>query len=133
MDAAFYQSAEHLDMAINSLDGGAHAVARPLGEAPMSDDIDLSQSVAGEEDPGASIDLSAAAAASARSDPPAGKGGGQPSGAAAPMSPGDEAPAGTPGTGEDVCPSCGGSGRAAHGACPVCGGTGKVTVGIGGA
>jgi len=107
--------------------------AGPLGTAPMSDDIDLAESVAGEEDPGASIDLSAVAAAPGRSDQPAGQRADQPSGAQAPMSPGDEAPAGTPGTGEDVCPSCGGSGRAASGACPICGGTGRVTVGIGGA
>lgn len=73
--------------------------------------IDLTRSVAGEEDPGASIDLA-----------------GTP-----PMSPGDEAPAGTPGTGEDVCPQCGGSGRVGALACPACDGTGKVTVGIGGA
>lgn len=53
--------------------------------------------------------------------------------APAPMSPGDEAPPGTPGTGEDVCPQCGGSGRVADGACPQCQGTGKVTRGIGGA
>lgn len=89
----------------------------------MSDELDLAQSVAGEEDPGAAIDMPAAAASP----------GEQPSAAQAPMSPGDEAPAGTPGTGEDVCPSCGGSGRSASGACPVCQGTGKVTVGIGGA
>ena len=48
--------------------------------------------------------------------------------------PGDEAPAGTPGTGEALCRKCGGSGRADGGApCPECGGTGKVNVGIGGA
>jgi hypothetical protein len=69
--------------------------------------IDLTESVAGEEDPGASIDL--------------------------PIAPGNEAPPGTPGTGEKVCPSCGGSGRGASGPCPVCQGTGKVTAGIGGA
>lgn len=69
--------------------------------------IDLTESAAGEEDPGASIDMS--------------------------ISPGDEAVPGTPGTGEDVCPSCGGSGRRASGICPVCQGTGKVTAGIGGA
>ena len=68
--------------------------------------IDLTESAAGEEDPGASIDMS--------------------------ISPGDEAAPGTPGTGEDVCPSCGGSGRRASGICPVCQGTGKVTAGIGG-
>ncbi|QJW84261.1 hypothetical protein HK414_11710 [Ramlibacter terrae] len=49
------------------------------------------------------------------------------------MSPGDEAPAGTPGTGENVCPRCGGSGRLGVSACPECEGTGKVNVGIGGA
>jgi hypothetical protein len=51
----------------------------------------------------------------------------------APMAPGDQAPAGTPGTGEAVCPSCGGSGRFQNGTCPECRGTGKVIVGIGGA
>lgn len=61
--------------------------------------IDLTESVAGEEDPGAS------------------------------MNPGDEAPQGTQGTGEDVCPDCGGAG----GSCGTCQGSGKVTVGIGGA
>jgi hypothetical protein len=120
-------------MAKNSLDSATHLPAGPLGEAPLSDELDLAQSAAGEEDPGASIDMAAAAAASAKSDQPAGRRGDQSSSARKPMSPGDEAPAGTPGTGEDVCPNCGGSGRAADRACPVCGGTGKVTVGIGGA
>ena len=51
----------------------------------------------------------------------------------APMNPGDEAPAGTPGTGEDVCPRCKGSGKLnAEQACPDCGGTGKIIEGIGG-
>jgi hypothetical protein len=50
-----------------------------------------------------------------------------------PMSPGDEAPPGTPGTGENICPRCGGSGRVDGARCPECEGTGKVTVGIGGA
>jgi hypothetical protein len=99
----------------------------------MSDDLELSQSVAGEEDPGASIDFASPAAAPGKSDAPAGQRAGLPSGPQAPMSPGDEAPAGTPGAGEDVCPNCGGSGRTAKGACAVCGGTGRVTVGIGGA
>jgi hypothetical protein len=45
---------------------------------------------------------------------------------------GDQAPAGTPGTGETVCPGCGGSGKTATGTCPQCQGTGKVIVGIGG-
>jgi hypothetical protein len=49
------------------------------------------------------------------------------------MRPGD-APAGTPGTGEDVCPHCNGSGRTVRGeACPNCEGTGRITRGIGGA
>jgi DnaJ-class molecular chaperone len=97
--------------------------------------VDLTQSVAGEEDPGASVDMSRADEKSAgRSDQPASQGDGkQPSGPGAPMAPGDEAPPGTPGTGEDVCPTCGGSGKLASGTCPDCQGTGKVTVGIGGA
>jgi hypothetical protein len=47
--------------------------------------------------------------------------------------PGDDAPPGTPGTGEAVCPACGGSGRAAGGGvCPNCEGSGTVVAGIGG-
>lgn len=53
--------------------------------------------------------------------------------APAPLKPGDEAPAGTPGTGESPCPDCGGSGRVDGKSCATCAGTGKVTVGIGGA
>jgi DnaJ-class molecular chaperone len=50
------------------------------------------------------------------------------------MSPGDEAPPGTPATGEALCRICGGSGRdPERRVCEACGGTGKVTVGIGGA
>ena len=49
------------------------------------------------------------------------------------LSPGDEAPAGTPGTGENLCRRCHGSGHAAQGQpCPECGGTGRVVEGIGG-
>ena len=62
--------------------------------------------------------------------------GDQPAGQApsdVPMSPGDDAPEGTPGTGEDICPQCGGSGREGDGTCRNCQGTGKVNVGIGGA
>jgi hypothetical protein len=48
--------------------------------------------------------------------------------------PGDQAPSGTPGTGENVCPRCGGRGRLDAGErCPECEGTGRVTTGIGGA
>lgn len=50
--------------------------------------------------------------------------------------PGDEAPRGTPGTGEDVCPVCHGSGKlqveGGTEACANCGGTGVITEGIGG-
>jgi len=91
---------------------------------------DFATSVAGEEDPGASVDL---AQAPGRSDQPAGQAPMQPSGAQAPMSPGDEAPPGTPGTGENVCPRCGGSGKVGASECPECEGVGKVNVGIGGA
>ncbi|MFZ5521459.1 MAG: hypothetical protein ACOZD0_09665 [Pseudomonadota bacterium] len=49
------------------------------------------------------------------------------------MAPGDEAPPGTPGTGEDLCRRCGGSGQLSGQPCPECAGTGRVTVGIGGA
>ncbi len=84
-----------------------------------------SQSVAGEEDPGASLDMSGSAAST-------------PSGGTVPMplggmNPGDEAPEGTPGTGEDLCRECGGSGSVGDAPCPSCKGSGKVTVGIGGA
>ena len=48
------------------------------------------------------------------------------------LDPGDVAPAGTPGTGEDLCPDCQGKGRLADGPCPNCGGTGKVIAGIAG-
>ena len=47
--------------------------------------------------------------------------------------PGDEAPPGTQGTGEDLCPTCSGSGRADGSKCETCGGTGRVTEGVGGA
>jgi hypothetical protein len=47
--------------------------------------------------------------------------------------PGDEAPPGTPGTGEDICPECNGSGRREGRRCQNCAGTGKIIRGIGGA
>lgn len=46
--------------------------------------------------------------------------------------PGDQAPPGTPGTGENICPACAGSGRQGEQDCPVCGGSGRVIEGIGG-
>lgn len=49
------------------------------------------------------------------------------------LKPGDEAVAGTPGTGEDLCPNCSGTGKIRDGAaCPICEGTGRITQGIGG-
>lgn len=49
------------------------------------------------------------------------------------LNPGDEATPGTPGTGENICEMCHGSGKTASGSqCPNCGGTGKVIEGIGG-
>lgn len=49
-----------------------------------------------------------------------------------PLHPGDDAPPGTPGTGENVCPTCKGSGEVGQKPCPDCGGSGKVIEGIGG-
>ena len=49
------------------------------------------------------------------------------------LNPGDQAEPGTPGTGENICPECSGSGKVGATACPNCGGTGKVVEGIGGA
>lgn len=46
--------------------------------------------------------------------------------------PGSEAPEGTAGTGDAVCPQCRGTGRIDSGQCPNCLGTGTVTEGIGG-
>lgn len=103
----------------------AHPRSHPLPP------IDLSESVAGEEDPGASVDLAVRSAASpGASDPSTGAAGSSPG---APMAPGDEAPPGTPGTGEDLCRACGGTGQLNGGPCPECEGTGRVTRGIGGA
>lgn len=47
-------------------------------------------------------------------------------------SPGDEALPGTPGTGENVCPACKGSGRQGDDPCGNCAGTGVVIEGVGG-
>ncbi len=46
---------------------------------------------------------------------------------------GDDAAPGAPGTGENVCPECSGSGRLGSKPCPHCDGSGKVIEGIGGA
>lgn len=49
--------------------------------------------------------------------------------------PGDVAPAGASaeGLGENLCPTCSGSGKVDGGACETCGGSGLVTEAIGGA
>ena len=49
------------------------------------------------------------------------------------LNPGDQAPQGTPGTGENICPECGGKGMRDGKRCSNCGGTGKVVEGVGGA
>jgi hypothetical protein len=48
------------------------------------------------------------------------------------LRPGDEAEPGTPGTAEDLCETCGGSGKVDGKTCPECEGTGRVVRGIGG-
>ena len=53
--------------------------------------------------------------------------------APADMAPGDEAPPGTPGAGENICPTCAGTGELDGAACQTCGGTGKVIEEVGGA
>ncbi|WP_342644230.1 hypothetical protein [Rhodoligotrophos ferricapiens] len=45
----------------------------------------------------------------------------------------DSVPPGTPGSGENICRHCSGSGMIDGKPCPECGGTGKVTTPIGGA
>lgn len=49
------------------------------------------------------------------------------------LNPGDDAAPDTPGTGEDSCPVCGGTGRVTDAPCANCGGSGRVVKAIGGA
>lgn len=49
------------------------------------------------------------------------------------LNPGDQAPPGTPGVGENLCRDCKGSGRIGDKPCPTCGGTGTVLEELGGA
>jgi hypothetical protein len=49
------------------------------------------------------------------------------------MAPGDEAPQGTPGAGENICPTCGGSGKVKGATCETCAGSGVVIEEVGGA
>ncbi|QAY77331.1 hypothetical protein [Sphingosinicella sp. BN140058] len=48
------------------------------------------------------------------------------------QAPGDEAAPGTPGTGENLCRHCNGTGEHDGTPCPVCGGTGKIIEGLAG-
>ena len=50
-----------------------------------------------------------------------------------PLDPGDQAPAGTEDTGENICRDCGGTGTREGKPCVTCGGTGRVIEAIGGA
>jgi hypothetical protein len=50
-----------------------------------------------------------------------------------PLNPGDQAAPGTPGTGENVCPKCSGTGSINSEDCENCGGTGRIVQVIGGA
>jgi hypothetical protein len=68
-----------------------------------------------------------------RIDHPSERAGGATPDRGTPMAPGDEAPAGTPGTGESVCRTCGGKGKVDGRTCPECQGSGTVIAGIGGA
>lgn len=74
------------------------SVAPVPPSSPAADATDLSQSAAGEEDPGSSLDLTP------RSSKPR-----------------------TPVTGSEVCPKCMGLGKLASGTCPDCHGSGKLT------
>ncbi len=49
------------------------------------------------------------------------------------MAPGDRAPPGAPGAGEQLCPKCQGTGSVDGRPCPDCEGSGWITVGVGGA
>ena len=101
----------------------------PLPKRTQASDlcIDLKEeSVAGEEDPGAALEIPhekpCAQASGTSSD----------KGAVVGLNPGDEVAAGTVGTGESICRECGGTGRTGKTKCVTCGGTGKVIAGLGG-
>lgn len=105
------------------LAGGPARVNPEMPSTPSNMPNLDSQSVAGEEDPGASLSIPADS-----SLPPKRQ--------LVPMAPGaihpgDKAVMGTPGPAEGICRECGGSGRMANHPCPTCDATGKVTVGLG--
>jgi DnaJ-class molecular chaperone len=49
------------------------------------------------------------------------------------MAPGDEAPQGIPGAGENICQACSGTGQLDGATCETCAGTGVVIEEVGGA
>ena len=81
------------------------------------------QSVAGEEDPGASLSIPAEP-----SDPPSSQVVFTSPDA---INPGDKAPEGMLGTAKGICRECGGSGRMANQRCASCDGSGMVNLGLG--
>lgn len=64
------------------------------------------------------------------SDQPKRPGSGRPQPPVDATAPGDEAAPGTPGTGEDICPVCGGSGETEGSTCEACLGRGRIVRGI---
>ena len=56
----------------------------------------------------------------------------QPAGGNPTINPGDQAAPGTPGTGENVCPECKGSGQVNAAPCRNCGGSGVIIEGVSG-
>ena len=114
-------------------------VPAPTASSPGADqEINLaSESVAGEEDPGASLDMPAGASSSSSSSSYFSPGASPGSGGAPAVpdlpDPVQETPAATPFPGEKTCRECGGSGQFGASACPRCNGSGKVAVRQGGA
>ena len=88
------------------------------------------ESVAGEEDPGAALDLlypSTIRGAVVKSDASAGH---SPSVDVLVLNPGDASASGTPGSEEAICRVCDGTEQNANAPCKTCGGTGKVNGGV---
>jgi len=97
---------------------------------PHSQAVDLaSESVAGEEDPGAALDMPESAFHLQASG---GSGCTQPFTLSDAIDPGDDAPVLARNTGESVCCECGGAGTITGALCLVCGGTGRVNTRSGG-
>ncbi len=104
---------------------------KPTPSSPTAkpdDPLDLTTSVAGEEDPGASVDM---ANDPGRSDQPASQAPALPSQPQGLLRPGGQSAERTAATGETVCPRCGGSGKQGASNCPACVGTGRVRRGAG--